>query len=148
MAVSLALSVGACWCCWSNPFFALLLVPAVHLWILATLVDPPPPGRARMAMVVCGLVPPALLALYELVTLGLDPLAGAWYLFLLVTGGHDRVAARAPGRHAGRGLRVGGRDRPCRRAGSRRARHAPSVRGPASYAGPGSLGGTGSALRR
>lgn len=147
VAVALTLSVGGMLVLTVNAFFALLLVPAVHLWILATLTDPPPPGRARVAMVALGLVPPLLLALYELVTLGLDPLAGAWYLFLLVTGGHIGLLPVLLGATlvAAFGsvvaiVRAGGPD-PVER-------DTPSVRGPASYAGPGSLGGTGSALRR
>ena len=71
-----------------NPFAALVLVPALHLWLLATLVDPPPPRRGRLALVGAGLFLPALVALYYLINLSLDPLSGAWYLLLLVVGGH------------------------------------------------------------
>ena len=71
-----------------NPFAALLMAPALHLWTLATLVDPGPPRRARLVMVGAGLLLPLLLAVYVLISLSLDPLSGAWYLFLLVTGGH------------------------------------------------------------
>ena len=39
-------------------------------------------------MVAGGLLLPLLLALYQLFSLSLDPLSGAWYLLLLVTGGH------------------------------------------------------------
>ncbi len=147
VAVALVLSVTAMCVLLVNAFFALLLVPAVHLWILATLTDPPPPTRARVVMVLLGLVPLASLVLYELVMLDLGPLGGAWYLFLLVTGGQvglvEVVLGAAVAAVLGSVLaivRAGGPDRV--------APDAPSVRGPASYAGPGSLGGTGSALRR
>ena len=57
---------GRAWCCrWRcsvlwlvNPFAALLLTPTLHLWILATLIDPAPPQRARIAMVAAGLLLP------------------------------------------------------------------------------------------
>ena len=130
-----------------NPFAALLMTPALHLWTLATLVDPGPPLRARLLMVAGGLLLPLLLAVYELISLSLDPLSGAWYLFLLVTGGHIGMATTllwaALAGVLGSVLAI------VRGGGSRRAAQpaeSPSVRGPASYAGPGSLGGTESAL--
>lgn len=129
-----------------NPYAALMLVPALHLWLLATIVDPGPPRRARLVLVVLGLLVPAMVALYYLVNLSLDPLSGAWYLLLLVVGGHVGVITAVLGcallglltSVLGIALRADG--------GEAEAR--PSVRGPASYAGPGSLGGTQSALRR
>jgi hypothetical protein len=69
-----------------NPYAALMAVPAAHLWLLATLVEPPPSGRARALMVALGLLPALGVALYYLVALHTDPLTGAWYLLLLVTG--------------------------------------------------------------
>jgi hypothetical protein len=149
VAVSLVLAVSTLALWIINPFSALILTPALHLWTLAILVDPPPTRRTRLIMVALGLLLPALVAAYALITLGLNPLTGAWYLFLLVTGGHVSVAAALLG---------------CVQAAAlgsviaiAAARHpeaegpkieGPSVRGPGSYAGPGSLGGTSSALRR
>jgi hypothetical protein len=134
-----------------NPYAALVMAPAAHLWMLATLSDPRPPPRARLLLIAGGLLPPLLVALYYLVRLSIDPLSGAWYLLLLVTGGGaglvtsliacvmlgvlaavvsiSRAAGEEPSEvrpDAGRG----------------------QVYGPGSYAGPGSLGGTESALRR
>ncbi len=129
-----------------NPFAALLLTPALHLWMLAILVDPGPPTRARLAMVAGGLVLPLLLVLYALISLSLDPVSGAWYLLLLVTGGHIGMATTLLGAALagalGSVIAIARADRP------ERAKEPgpPSVRGPASYAGPGSLGGTDSAL--
>ena len=78
VVVGLVLSVATL-CLWVvDPFAALLLAPTLHLWILAALVDPPPPQRARIALVAGGLLLPALLALYVLVTLALDPIGAAW----------------------------------------------------------------------
>jgi hypothetical protein len=150
VAVALVLSVAVLALWIVNPFAALLMVPALHLWILATLVDPPPPRRARMGMVAAGLALPVLLAVYYCATLSVDPVSGAWYLLLLVTGGSVGFGNALLGclllALLGATLaiaRAGGRD-----VSAPRQDPPPSVRGPASYAGPGSLGGTDSALRR
>ena len=146
VATVLVLSVSVLLLWVVNPFAALLMAPALHLWTLATLVDPGPPRRARLLMVAGGLLLPLLLAVYELISLSLDPLSGAWYLFLLVTGGHIGVATTLL--WAALAGVLGSVIAIVRGGGSRRAEPAetPSVRGPASYAGPGSLGGTESAL--
>lgn len=129
-----------------NPFAALLMAPALHLWTLATLVDPPPPRRARLLMIAAGLLLPALLAIYVLASLSMDPLSGAWYLLLLVAGGHVGLLTTLLWAAL---VAVLGSAWAIARAGDPpREEPAPpvSVRGPASYAGPGSLGGTDSAL--
>ena len=145
-AVCLMLSVTVLVLWAVNPFAALVLVPALHLWLLSTLADPGPPRRARLALVAAGLLIPALVALYFLINLSLDPLSGAWYLLLLVVGSHVGLITAVIG---------------CALAGlltavvgvARRPDDQPepgfdrSVRGPSTYAGPGSLGGTKSALR-
>jgi hypothetical protein len=69
-----------------NPYAALMLVPAAHLWLLLTLADPAPGGRARAVMFALGLLLPVLVVLYYLVALHMDPLTGVWYLLLLVAG--------------------------------------------------------------
>ena len=91
VALVLSLSLLALWVV--NPYAALVLTPGLHLWLLGTMVDPPPPRRARAAMVIGGLLTPGLLVVYYLATLSLDPLSGAWYLFLLLTGGHVSLAS-------------------------------------------------------
>jgi hypothetical protein len=148
VAVGLALSLTALAMWLVNPYSALILAPGVHLWILATLTDPPPRRRARLVMVAAGLLLPALLVLYDLITLGVDPVSGAWYMLLMVTGGHvslpSALLACVLAAAVGSVWSIA------------RAKHPevetpdvkPSVRGPGSYAGPGSLGGTPSALRR
>ncbi len=77
VAVTLVLAVSVLVLWVVNPFAALLLTPGLHLWMLATLVDPGPPRRARIAMVAVGLLLPALLVLYLLISLSLDPLSAA-----------------------------------------------------------------------
>ncbi len=148
-AVALVLS-GAALLLWAvNPYAALLLVPAVHLWVLVVLTDPAPPRRARFAMLGAGLLPAALVALYYLVSLSLDPLSAAWYLFLLVTGHSVGLVTALLGC-----VLLGAffstvavvraeHDEPPAAPADR-----PPVYGPGAYAGPGSLGGTESALRR
>ena len=102
-----------------------------------------------MAMVAGGLLLPALVAVYYLFALSVNPFAGAWYLFLLVTGhavglvtallGCVLLGALASALVAARARRdEEGAPPPAR----------PAVYGPGAHAGPGSLGGTESALRR
>lgn len=132
-----------------NPFSALIMVPALHLWMLATLVDPPPARRVRLALVAGGLVLPLLLIVYQLSVLGLNPVAGAWYLLLLVTGGHIGLVSSLLGCvFAGVLTGVVAVALSTPPEAPRPPRQVPKVRGPAGYAGPGSLGGTDSALRR
>lgn len=146
VAVALVLSLSALLLWTINPYAALILAPALHLWLLGTLVDPPPPRRARVAMIAGGLLLPGLLAVYELATLSLDPLAGAWYLLLLVTGGHVGLLTALLGcvlaATLGSVISIVRREPPAPEP----APSSGSVRGPAGYAGPGSLGGTESAL--
>jgi hypothetical protein len=133
-----------------NPYAALMVVPAAHLWLLLTLAEPVPSGRARAVMLGCGLLLPLLVVLYHLLALHMDPLTGAWYL-LLVVAGHAVSLFGALLGCVWLGIL-------CATVAVARARRAPppppveergpSVFGPGSYAGPGALGGTGSALRR
>jgi hypothetical protein len=149
VAVALALSAAAVALWLIDPFAALVAVPAVHLWMLATVVAPPPARRVRIGLVAGGLVLPALLAIYELFVLGVDPLGGAWYLLLLVLGGQVGFAEVVVGALfvAIFGSVLAIVRRPTSAPGGAEPT-APTTRGPLSYAGPGSLGGTDSALRR
>jgi hypothetical protein len=76
-----------------NPYAALVVVVPLHLWMLATLGDAPMHLRTRALLYVLGLVPVALVGAYYLLRLHLDPAAGAWYLFQLVTGGQVQIRA-------------------------------------------------------
>ena len=150
VAVALAISLGSLLLWLLNPYAGLLAVPAAHLWMLAVLVRPPPNRRARFAMVAAGLLPALLVTVYYLFSLSLDPLHGAWYLLMLVTGHSVGIAMALAGCLMLAAAcatieitwRVPGEEEPA--PGEQR----PSVYGPGAHAGPGSLGGTGSALRR
>jgi hypothetical protein len=132
-----------------NPYAALFLVPAAHLWLLS--LDPGlvVPRVVRLAGVLIGLVPLLLAALAYGVALDAGPIDLAWMGLLLVAGGHVGLVSlllwSAIGACAITAVAIvvrgtGGAGRP--RRGDVRSR------GPLSYAGPGSLGGTDSALRR
>jgi hypothetical protein len=131
-----------------NPFAALLLVPALHMWLWLA----QPGARARrwaMALLLAGGVAPIALVLfyyanaYQLSVSGL-----VWSLALLPGGAMSLVSALGWALALGcvaSALIIGLR---ALRAGAVMAEQPVTVRGPASYAGPGSLGGTQSALRR
>ena len=149
-ALALVVSVTALVLWLVNPYAGLLAVPAAHLWLLAVLTSARPRRRVRALLLLLGALAPLIVALYYLVALSMDPLSGAWYLLLLVTGHSVGLPTVLVGcvmlGALGAGLELAYRSpAPAQEepelAGS-------SIFGPGSYAGPGSLGGTGSALRR
>lgn len=133
---------------WSNPFAALLLAPALHFWLLVVAPEVRLPVAGSAVLLLAGLTLPLLALAYYSVTLGLGVLGTAWSGVLLLAGGAVGWSA------ALEWSLVGG----CVLSVmviALRARRAPkpesapiTVRGPVGYAGPGSLGGTESALRR
>ncbi|MDO8211505.1 hypothetical protein [Conexibacter sp. CPCC 206217] len=131
-----------------NPYAALLLVPALHFWLLAIGSQSRIHPFAALALFLAGLLPPLLIAYSYMHQLGLDPLELAWMGVLLVAGGGigfgmALVWALLLG-CAGAVLTIVLRSW----SGGPEASAPVTVRGPSSYAGPGSLGGTESALRR
>jgi hypothetical protein len=133
----------------ANPYACLLLVPALHLWLLALAPELPLRRGAALLLFALGLLAPLLAGVLVAGQLGLGPLQLAWSLLLLVAGGGVGLGAvlvwcAVLGASAAV-LAVLVRDD---RARGPEASAPISVRGPASYAGPGSLGGTESALRR
>jgi hypothetical protein len=149
VAVALALGMGSVLLWLLNPFAALFVAPAIHLWMLAVVVEPAPARRVRIGLVAAGLVLPVLLAVYGLFVLEVDPLSELWYLILLAVGGPVGildVAVAATFASTLASVIAIGRRRPS--GGGRDQIAPPTTRGPLSYAGPGSLGGTESALRR
>jgi hypothetical protein len=132
----------------SNPFAALLLLPALHLWPWVIGSRRRLPIPVTVLLVLAGLAAPALLAAYFATTFGLGPVGTAWSGVLLLAGGAVGTAdalewsvlagcAIAVVLIAVRTARL-----------ERDEEVKVSIRGPVSYAGPGSLGGTESALRR
>jgi Peptidase family M28 len=132
-----------------NPYAAALLLPAAHLWLFAAAPQTRLRGWAGVAAIVVGLLPLALVPIYYGMALDLGPLDLAWAALL---GGASGALSPAVAVVAGAlvaclaGLVLVMRTR------RRVAAHVPPdpirTRGPATYAGPGSLGGTESALRR
>jgi len=132
----------------ANPFAAALLIPALHLWLWLA-----QPGlRARrgavLALALGGIVPALLVAAYYMSVYGLSPVGLAWSVTLMIAGG--KLAASAVYWSIALGCFASALVIAVRaaRAGSVEAEPIVTVRGPLSYAGPGSLGGTKSALRR
>lgn len=132
-----------------NPFAALLLIPALHLWLWLA----QPGVRAHRVLVLLlmllALVPAGLVIYYYAQALGLSLGGLLWSGALLVAGGGMSIVAAlywsvALGCLASAfvlGLRA-------LRFTTQASEPSVTVRGPSTYAGPGSLGGTKSALRR
>lgn len=135
-----------------NPFAALLIVPAAHAWLLLASPDLRPRRAAALALIALGLLPLAGLIAFYADALGLGPGQLLWSGALLFAGGHIGIA----------GSIVWGVVLGCAAAMTMVALREPpgvhesdlddhieiTIRGPLGYAGPGSLGGTKSALRR
>jgi hypothetical protein len=145
LALVLALASIAVWVV--NPFAALALLPAFHLWLLVTASPVPPPRPLGVAVVVGGLFVPLVIGLAVLSRLSLGPASGLWYGFLLVTGHDVGLYTTLVGALLLSCFAVAVRIALARRAEPPEPVGA-SVRGPGGYAGPGSLGGTDSARWR
>ncbi len=132
----------------SNPFAAILIIPALHLWMWIVVPDVRLPVPAALALFLAGLALPTLVALEYASSLGLGPLTAAWSWILLIAGGGvGFMSALAWSVFLGCAISVA--VIALRPSGARRPEPVPvTVRGPVTYAGPGSLGGTESALRR
>jgi hypothetical protein len=143
------------------PLTALLLVLPLHAWLVFASPLRPPPGRVplgALGLVALGAAPLALLVAFYAAQLGLGPGGVAHTAVLLLAGDRVGVAGAAAWSVAFGCLAavllvalapppaerpwIGGPDKGIGK------REAITVRGPLSYAGPGSLGGTESALRR
>jgi hypothetical protein len=136
----------------ANPFAALLMVPAAHLWLLLASPEVRPGRAGGLGLVALALVPLALVLAIHASELGLGPATFAWSAAALAAGAHVGVGATLVWSAA-----LG-----CTAAAVLLALAGPremglddegtpleiTTRGPMNYAGPGSLGGTESALRR
>jgi hypothetical protein len=133
-----------------NPFAAALLVPALHAWMW--IADPRIrlPRTATFGLLLAGVVPVALIVVYYARLVGAGPIEVAWNALLLTSGGYiGAITALAWCVVLGCLVSIVSislrRPRFVRQA----ADQAPvTIRGPITYAGPGSLGGTESRLRR
>ncbi|MCL2769327.1 MAG: M28 family peptidase [Solirubrobacterales bacterium] len=136
----------------ANPFAALLIVPATHLWLLLAAPEVRPGRAGGLGLVALALVPLALVLAVHASELGLGPAPFAWSAAMLAAGAHLGVGGTlawsvALGCTAGAALLAlaGPREMGLDDEGTPLEI---TTRGPLGYAGPGSLGGTGSALRR
>ena len=140
-AIALALWVA-------NPFAAALILPALHLWMW--IVAPEVRLRTPLAfgLLLVGLAPFALIILYYANQFDLGPVGVIWTFVLLIAGGGLGIPALLEWSiFAGCAVSVAVIAARAARVGA--PEPAPvTVRGPVTYAGPGSLGGTKSALRR
>jgi len=136
-----------------DPYAALLLVPALHLLLPIASPERRPRPFVGLALIALALVPLGLLVAFYAHEFGYGAGLAAWSAVLLLGGGHvgplvaalwsvaagcvvaiGRLALTPPaGPSGGAGFDDHGEI---------------TIRGPLSYAGPGSLGGTQSALRR
>jgi hypothetical protein len=143
--LTLAVLSVAVWA--ANPFAAALLLPALHLALLLLAPELRLRRGLQVLALALALAPFALVAVYYAAEFGLSPDEVPWAVLLLVVGGGFGL----PGVLAWcLGLGLLGDVLAILHARTRRAPgdDAPRTRGPVRYAGPGSLGGTESALRR
>lgn len=148
VAISIVMSVLSLALWAVNPFSAALLVPALHLWLWLAQAGLRVRRATVLALALGGILPALLVVGYYMHAYGLSPVGFVWSLTLMVAGG--RLAAAgiywsvALGCFAS-ALVIAFRTA---RAGAGTLEPIVTMRGPMSYAGPGSLGGTESALRR
>ncbi len=168
VAVSLVLFALALVVWVVNPFTALLIVPALHLWLVLAAPGERYAGwlasrAVALGAVALGVLPLALLVAFYAHQLDLGLGGVAHTALLLLAGGRVGVAGAALWSVAfgclAAAVMIALAPRPAGGAGGGppddgfsdhelTAGRSPVSRGPLSYAGPGSLGGTESALRR
>ena len=154
-AGSLAAASGAVLCMtaavvWAaNPYAAALLLPAAHLWLFASAPQTRLVRWWGVAAIVVGLLPLGFATFYYMRALGLDPLEFAWMTLLSAASGQLSIAVAAVTAALLACLAALIAIMRARRRVAANAEPEPvRTRGPVTYAGPGSLGGTESALRR
>ncbi|HTU77448.1 MAG TPA: M28 family peptidase [Solirubrobacteraceae bacterium] len=140
-----------------NPLAALLALPALHAWLVLAApgrmaIAERVPRALAVALVLVGVLPVALLIGFYAAQLGLGAGEVAWTGLLLLAGGYVGFGAAllwsvAFG-CAGAAAILGVAGMGVHTAPLPAAQREVTIRGPRSYAGPGSLGGTESALRR
>ena len=145
-----AITCGVALAVWLvNPYAAALLLPAAHLWLFLGSPQTRLRGALAWAALAAGLLAPLLVAVYELRALRAGPheLGRMW--LVATAGGHVSLwSALAVGVLAGCAATLVRILLARRRIAAAVPAEQSRTRGPARYAGPGSLGGTESALRR
>ena len=132
-----------------NPFAAALLLPAAHLWLFLGAPQTRLRGPVAWVALAVGLLAPLLVAVAELRALRVGPVELARTWLVATAGGHVSAwSALAVGVLAGSLVMLVRVLLARRRLEAIAPEERSRTRGPASYAGPGSLGGTESALRR
>jgi hypothetical protein len=132
-----------------NPYAAALLLPAAHLWLFLGAPQTRMRGALGWLALAAGLLAPLLVLLYGMLALDAGPLELARMWLLATAGGHvSPWAAVALGALAGALALLVRVLRARRHVDRETPPPKPQTRGPRTYAGPGSLGGTESALRR
>lgn len=132
----------------ANPLAAALIAPALHLWMWVVAPDVRLRTAPMLGLLIAGILPPVLVVVYYANALGLAPLGVIWNGMLLLVGGQIGLLAALEWSIV-LGCVVSVVLIAFRSArGDRPLREPVTVRGPITYAGPGSLGGTKSALRR
>jgi hypothetical protein len=152
-AAAVALSVVMCvtsLVIWAlDPFSALLLVPALHLWMWLSTPGVRSRRWAVLLIAVLAVLPAVAVIAYYGQLFGLSPLGLLWSGALLVAGGGMPIVTAVYWSVVlgclASVLVIGVRSV---RAAASAPEPSVTVRGPSSYAGPGSLGGTESAIRR
>ena len=133
----------------ANPYAAALLLPAAHLWLFLGMPQTRMRGAVGWVALLAGLVAPVLVVVYGMLALDTGPLQLARMWLVATAGGHvSALAALALGALTGAFALLVRVLRDRRHLARESPTSKPITRGPRTYAGPGSLGGTESALRR
>lgn len=143
----MSITTGVVWLV--NPFAALLVVPTLHLWMWFADARVRERRTLLALLFVLGLVPTAVVVGYYVHSLGVSVPGLLWNLVLMIAGGqlgplgvlYWSVLLGCAVSALVVLVRVLRERKPV-------DEQAVTVRGPVTYAGPGSLGGTESALRR
>ena len=147
MGVLLALLALVTWA--FNPYAGSVLLGAAHVWLLVSAPDARRPRGALAGALAAGLFLPALVVLYYGLALDLNLEEAGRLVFDLVAGGEvGFLDALAISLFLGAACALISILRAHTRAREAAPAEPVRTRGPAGYAGPGSLGGTESALRR
>jgi hypothetical protein len=152
IATLLVLLILACGVWLFNPYASLLIVPGLHLLLPVASPERRPRPIAGLALLALALAPLGLLVAFYAHQLGYGPGELVWTATLLLAGGHVGVLAAIVWSVAfgcAVAIALVALTPPADPLGVGSDEHPEiTIRGPLSYAGPGSLGGTESALRR